>query len=535
MITDMQDRLNKLESLVKIELENKQWEKAVQIAIQIIELDSKNENSHYITGYCYKAMRRMDDAILGFKNVLRINENRYDAALELAGLYSTTRKNALAFELLNQYQAMIGNSPRHLDLAGTLFTEIGMPERAWPLFERANELQPGIPVLQANLATCAIFVGEMEVAKSTYRNLIENNPEHRKNHYHYSRLVKAQDNEHIEQMQSILNNSSGPVGRDLPLYFAIGKELEDMKCWDQCFDYYHKGCEGVSSAIDYDVQSDINVIETVVEKCDRNWLTDSDDGRLIAKQEPTPIFIVGLPRTGSTLLERIITSHSMVSSVGETLFLQMGILNLSGQKTAASITPDIIRNVADKDMHRLREKYMASVNYRLKENAFFIEKLPFNFLFLGFIAKAWPNAKIIHIHRNPMDACFSMYKQVFTWAYKFSYSLEDLAKYYIAHDSLKRHWEKVLGDRFIEISYESLVSNQEKVTREVIARLGIDFEEACLRFEENEAPSTTASSVQVRNKVHTESVEKWRYFEDQLKPLEQQLQKAGILLQGANN
>jgi len=158
----------------------------------------------------------------------------------------------------------------------------------------------------------------------------------------------------------------------------------------------------------------------------------------------------------------------------------------------------------------------------------FIDKLPFNFLFLGFIAKAWPDAKIIHLVRNPMDSCFSMYKQVFTWAYKFSYSLEGLGQYYVAYDRLRNHWRALLGNRMIEVEYEALVADQETQTRILLDKLGLEFEQACLEFDRNEAPSATASSVQVREKVHTRSVNKWTYFARHLQALREHLEGAGI-------
>jgi len=164
----------------------------------------------------------------------------------------------------------------------------------------------------------------------------------------------------------------------------------------------------------------------------------------------------------------------------------------------------------------------------LEDTPMFIDKLPYNFLYIGFIAKAFPDARIICLRRNPMDTCFSMYKQAFTWAYKFSYSLSDLGTYYIAYSRLFDHWKAMLGERLIEINYESLVTDQEQQTRGLLNKVGLDFEEACINFDENTAASMTASSVQVREKVHSRSVERWREFETQLAPLRTQLDAAGI-------
>ena len=171
---------------------------------------------------------------------------------------------------------------------------------------------------------------------------------------------------------------------------------------------------------------------------------------------------------------------------------------------------------------------MNMLDYRLGAEARFVDKLPFNVLYLGFIAKAFPDASIVLVERNPMDCCFAMYKQVFTWAYKFSYSLEGLASFYVAYHRLLAHWRRVLADRLMEIEYESLVTDQEGQTRALLEQLGLPFEEACLDFDKNRSATATASSVQVREKIHARSVGRWKNYERHLQPLKESLERAGI-------
>ena len=192
---------------------------------------------------------------------------------------------------------------------------------------------------------------------------------------------------------------------------------------------------------------------------------------------------------------------------------------------------EMIKALSMMDMEDIARGYEEAVAYRLGDEPMFIDKLPFNFMYLGFIAKAWPDAKIVNMVRNPMDSCFSMYKQVFTWAYKFSYSLDWLGQYYIAHDRLSRHWQSLLGDRMVQLQYETLVRDPENQTRLLLDRLGLDFEDACLDFYKNRTPSTTASSVQVREKVHSGSVNRWTHFATGLQPLREQLESAGIKIE----
>lgn len=520
--------LERLSTVARRAVEAMDWNALGASAGEILRRDPDSAEGHFLQGLWHKVQKRPSPAVESFQAALRIDPGRYDAAVELANLYSAQRRNAEAARLLAEYEAALSNSPIYLDLAGTVYIDIGMPARAWPLYRKANELQPGVDLFQANLATCAVFLGKIEEAAGIYRNLLRRFPEHRRNHYQLSRLGKARDFSHIDAMRRVLAKADAPEKRNIPLFFAIAKELEDLEQWDEAFEYYQRAGDAVSKVTRHDVAKDIALIDTIIEVCDEKWLADSASDSKVAESGKTPIFVVGLPRTGTTLTERILASHSQVGTVGETMFLQMALRHVAGAGGPQEIDPQVIRKASQGDIGRIANAYMDQIRYRMVDEPMFVEKLPFNFLYLGFIARGWPNARLVHVVRNPMDTCFSMFKQVFTFAYKFSYSLESLGRYYVAHDRLARHWRETLGDRLVEVVYESLVSDPQHQTRLLLERLGLDFEEACLDFDSNAAPSTTASSVQVREKVHTASVQRWRRFERQLHPLREQLEQAGI-------
>jgi len=501
------------------------WSTVHICADGILSRDAENVEGYYLLGVAEKAAEHPKKAAAAFEAVLEREPGRYDAAIELASQYSMGRRNSDVQALLEKYTGMLDNSPRYLDMAGTIYTEIGLPEKAWPLFQKACELQPEISVFQANLATCSVFLGKIEAAREAYESLLAKYPTHQRNHYQLSRLERAKDTSHIEQMQDVLDATSLPPDRNVFLYYAIGKEYEDLGEWDKAFEYYKRGGDAAYGIANYRTQDDIAIIDEVIKQCTGEWITDSTAP---AQRDKTPIFIVGLPRTGTTLTERIVASHSTVTSIGETEFIQMLIRRESGVQSEERMTPEMVAASRDKDIAVIRDGYVNQVRYRFGGEPFFIDKLPFNILYLGFIAKAWPKQPIVLLNRSPMDACFSMYKQIFTWAYKFSYDLDTLADYFIAYDRLRTHWRDVLGDQLVEVNYEDLVTDQEGQTRRLLDRLGLEFEQACLEFDKNAAPSTTASSVQVRQKVHTESVARWRRYEQQLEPLRQRLEAAGI-------
>lgn len=494
------------------------WETVKRMADQIIDDDKSSAEGLYLRGMAQKGQRQFKEARKSFQQALAADERRYDAAMEIAALFSSMRRNGEAFALLDKYEGDLQNSPRYLDHAATTFVGIGMPERALPLYEKAHELQPEIELFRANLASCMVYAGEIDRARALYEGLLANNPGHRKNHYHLSRLIKATDDSHIRHMQQLLADRSVPDNRNTPLFFALGKEYEDLGQWEESFAWYKRGNETASRQMNYQPADDLALIDRIMETCTAEWLQDSVP--VIAKEgRQTPIFITGLPRTGTTLVERILSSHSQVSSVGETMFLQMSLKANAGIARETPVGPDNIGPMASAQQSNVPDLYVEALSYRMGPEPFFIEKLPFNFLYLGLIAKYWPDAKLVVLNRNPVDACFSMYKQVFTWAYKFSYSLDFLGQYYVAHDRLLQRWRNVLGDRLIEIQYEELVDEQEVQTRSLLQKLDLAFEPACLTFEKNASHSTTASSVQVRSGISRASVDKWRNYETQLAPL----------------
>lgn len=505
-----------------------QWSTVVACSKQILDLDSDSAEGFFLAGLAAIAARNGDHAIAAFERALSRDNGRYDAAIELANLYCAARRNGQACAVLSRYEKQLGNSPRYLHMAGNVYSGIGLPERAWLLYKEADRLQPGIELFEASLATCAVFLGKTDEARRLYGKLLECNPTHQRNHYQLARLDKATDTRHIDAMLAVLEQTQQAPERNVFMYYAIGKEYEDLERWEDAFEYFERAGNAVATVARYDVNDDLRLIETVIETCSASWLAEGPADGTEDYADRTPVFVVGLPRTGTTLTERIIAAHPDVQSVGETQFMQMAVRELSGVQSTEKITPAMIEAAASLDVRLIGSAYRQMLGYRLDDSPYFVDKLPFNILYAGFIAKAFPNAKIVVVNRHPMDACFAMYKQVFTWAYKFSYTLDGLASFYPAYRRLLDHWRQVLSDRLIEIDYETLVRDPEPETRRLIDALKLRFDPACLEFEKSTAATSTASAVQVREKVHTRSVGRWRRYETQLEPLRRALADAGI-------
>jgi tetratricopeptide (TPR) repeat protein len=506
-------------------IQKKDWRMAEACARELISRQRRDPEGYFLMGLVDKAASQTARSIRNFSKAIGLDGARYDAAVELAGQYVRLKQYGDAVKLLREYDDMLQNSPRYLDMAGTLYSNIGLPERAWPLFRRAADLQPDADSIRANLAACSVHVGRIEEARDIYRALLKKFPEHQRNHYELSKLDTARDSSHVDEMKRILDSTKQPAEKNIYLYYALGKELEDLERWDEAFEYYEKAGTAAASVANYDVAKDVRLIDKVIETCTAEWIAGDESRNDMNVVDKIPVFIVGLPRTGTTLTERILSSHSHVESIGETFFMQILLKQMSGVRTPDAMNAEIVAAAATCDVFNLGRRYLDAVAYKFGDKPMFIEKFPENILYLGFIARAFPSARIIHLVRNPMDACFALYKQSF---FRYAYTLSDLGAYYLAYHDLSCHWREALGDRLIEVRYEDLVSDFDTETRQLLKALGLDFEEACLNFEQNRAASNTASSVQIRERAHTRSVNRWRRFERQLQALRNCLESGGV-------
>lgn len=500
----------------------KDWPQVGRLAAELQFQFPGQPDGPYYAALAEKAAGRSESAFANFERALSIGPSRYDIGIELAQYCLRLNRYDRARELLQQYIPLAKLSPVYLDKAAQVYFEMGMYEDAQPLYDQALKLQPDVEIVQMHKAACAVFLGQLDEARSIYHAIIAAKPDHQRAHFALSQLDRATDDTHVQQMLNVARKNASTPARNIYLYYALGKEYEDLGMWDESFGYYERAGLAVKSVSSHDVSEDVELIDSIVEACSADWLRDNANDK---ESDPTPVFVLGLPRTGTTLTERIISSHSKVDSVGETQFLQMVLRDGTRAGNGIGITVEQIRKATSRRPESIAESYMAAVQHRLKGLPFFTEKYPENFLYLGFIAKAWPNARIVQLRRHPMDACFAMFKQSY---FRFAYTLDDLAEYYLAYDRLRRHWSNVLGSRIVEVSYEKLVGDQEQETRRLLQCLGLEFEEACLNFDTNRAPAATASAVQVREKIHTRSVEKWKRFETHLAPLLERLQQGGV-------
>mgnify|MGYP001823036558 FL=1 len=268
----MNEYLQQLSAAARHAVSKKNWAMVNTCATEILAKDPASPEGHFLAGLVAKTSNRPEEAVAAFSRTLELDANRYDAAIELAYQHSAARRNGDAAALVSRYEDTLVNSPVYLNMAGSVYSQVGMPERAWAMFEKANSLQPGIDMIEANLASCGVFLGKIDEAKEIYERLLERNPTHQRNHLTYARLAKAKDRQHIERMKKILLKTNNSPDKNIFMYYAIGKELEDLEEWNEAFEYFKKAGDAVASVAQYDISADIELIDKTIEVCTTDWL-----------------------------------------------------------------------------------------------------------------------------------------------------------------------------------------------------------------------------------------------------------------------
>lgn len=390
---------------------------------------------------------------------------------------------------------------------GDRMVKAGRPEEAIDVLRDAIRLMETPAEAWNNLGNAFHALGRFDEARDAYQRCVDLKPKLCAAHRNLA-LVKTyvENDPHIAQMGTMLQQ---PMGADdhAHLSFALSKACEDIGKDSHAFDLLAHGNRLKRSKVDYSPERDRALFAKIRACFAEPPFPEAErtgDG-------PTPIFIVGMPRSGTSLVEQIVASHSKVFGCGE-----LDSMRFAVEPLIESETPLHDRAAAQ----RIRQHYLADLSRFSIAEPFAADKLPINFRWIGFMLSAFPEAKIVHTRRNPVATGFSIYKQFFPAdGLAFSWDLADIANYYALYTELMAFWHETFPGRIHDLDYEELTENQEDETRRLLAFCGFDLEPACLDFHTNRRAVLTASAMQVREKIYTGSSEAWRKYEDRLEPL----------------
>ncbi len=428
-----------------------------------------------------------------------------------------------ALEQVNLSLANNAGSPHYLTLKGVILVRMGDHKAALETLEAVLGCHPFHAPAQLHYGHTLKSAGRFKESIAAYRRAIKIRPTHGEAYWSLANLKTFRFTlDDIESMRTAITSDAGDADNQSHLAFAMGKALEDHQRFDQSFQYYCRG--NAIRAKEHHYDPGINQLNTerVIKTCTEAFYAAHSGGGCPARD---PIFIVGLPRAGSTLLEQILASHSMVEGTAELPDIIAISRKLGGRKRDSPDTeyPEILADLSPEKRHELGQSYLTSTQLQRAGKPFFVDKMPNNFLHIGLIHLILPNAKVIDARRHPMAGCFSAYKQLFAQGQSFTYTLSDLGRYYRDYLNVMEHWNKVLPGRVLRVQYEEVVASPEVQIRRLLSHCDLPFEPQCLKFYETERAVRTPSSEQVRQPIYTEALQQWRHFEAHLGPLKRAL------------
>lgn len=456
------------------------------------------------------------DAIRLLESLLESHPTEVTAKLLLTETYLNTRNYNLAAELA-------------VKISGDLdFNQIARLAR---IFHRLNNFKSQNHLLRLlrntgnrnvqldlDFAESELRLGNTSQATEIYKQIVEAHPYQQKAQFELARLEDSSTSNQIQALADLVKRMPNKEN-SVFLRYALGKRLEDSKQFDKAFNQYKQAGKQAKAISNFTLDQDLACINAIIDHWQINKSTSNP------ASGSTPIFITGLPRSGTTVIERTLSNHAMVESINETFFFSVALQEQLGSSPLPLPTTDTMIKACHSPMDEIGSRYIALTEHLRTGADYFIEKLPENFLYLGFIAKALPSAKLIHVYRNPLDSCLGLFKQPF---FRYAYTLEDLGHYYCAYHRLMQFWRSTLGNQLIEINYETFVSNPAEQAVRLQQALNLPQQIATEKIELNSSPSNSASASQVKKPIHQGSIDKWREYAEWLAPLKDFLQKQGV-------
>jgi tetratricopeptide (TPR) repeat protein len=410
----------------------------------------------------------LQEAVPLYRKAIELNSNFYDAYINLANAYG----------------------------------ELGRIDLSLKTIEKVVALEPDKYEVYYNLGHYLKISGDFDRAKNAYSKSLEINPYSAPTHHGLASLTKYSENtEHLNTLEKIAGNKLLEGDKEL-IHFALAKAYEDLGDNQKAFVEYKTANNIRNDKVGYDHNLQLKLIETIIENNDllKSISIETD----VTKTAPKPIFILGMPRSGTTLVEQIISSHSTIAPAGELQSVQL----FNGLLAEAKV------HISEMQISLFRKSYLRELDQYRNGEEFVTDKLPHNFMSIALIRCAFPESPIVHVKRDRAATCWSNYKQAFTKnSLKYSYNLENTVNFYHMYENLMDFWYDEYPDKIYTLEYEKLVNNTDHETKKLIDYIGVGWEEACLKPHLNKRNVKTASQSQVRKKIYSGSSEQWKKFE----------------------
>lgn len=492
----------------------KEDDRAIDCYQRVLEIDPKHTGALINLSKLYKDNNFFNDSKKLLQQAININPTNPAVYFNLADLY-------LKF---GHYNLAIDNYKKTMAYGMTneqVYINIGKAYEALRQYDEAQNAYKKI----ANLAgKQAVSYREQGVLQKTLGNFTEAIENLRKAMGHTESFATACFNlselrdlqqQDIDTILSTLSKNI-PVNDQVVLYYALAHYYNQNKEYESAFKYLTKGSELKRTSFNYSLKDDINEFDSIKAFFTEHTIKSMQSH---TKSNITPIFILGMPRSGTSLTEQILASHPEVYGGGELGHIKNIIDEQFRSVSNEKAYPPQLKDTPAEVMTAMGEEYLSRLLQLSDNNKFITDKLPHNFLHIGFIKTIFPDARIIHCVRDPIDTCWSIYSQLFTGFHPYSYQLDELARYYQLYLDLMQHWKTTLPDQVYDLHYEQLINNPESQIRDLLLECGLDWDPACLEFHKNKRGVATASATQIRQPIYKSAVKRWMPYQDKLKPL----------------
>jgi tetratricopeptide (TPR) repeat protein len=470
-----------------------------------------------VVGRAHLRGNALDDAEVAFRSAIRSDNRHVSAHLGLSQVLQQKNRPTMALAAAEDAARIDANSAAAHHQVGMCLAELGHPERALAAYERALAADPEFHGAFVSLGYHAMELGNSGEARRMFERAIAMQPEDFGGHLGLVRLgrVAADDPAMIALEAAATGLNKMHPKRAISLRYALAKGYEDQNRYDEAWTHYSAGAALKRAEIDYDAAQFEDRVDHIIEIMDAATIKRL---RSFAISSEVPIFILGMPRSGTTLTETILASHPKVYGGGELHDLQRLLPMESGDPEARY--PHVITRMDGNSLSQIAQKYVFDIAKLAPQSPYVTDKLPANFLYLGLIHAVMPNARIIHTMRDPIDTCVSCFTRLFDKAQLHSYDQIEMARYHNSYSRLMEHWRNVLpSGAFLDVQYETLVQDFDAQARRLVDWCKLPWDDACLEFHKTKRSVRTASVTQVREPIYTSSVLKWRAYEAYLGPM----------------
>jgi tetratricopeptide (TPR) repeat protein len=493
-----------------------EFELAISRLEELIKLKPLFAEAHNNLGSAYQALDKKDKAITYFENAIRLKPDLVEAHYNLGLILAELNKMD---EALSRFEKVISIKPDFAEVynvVGNLLNEIGRYQDAIEKYMRALEIKPDYVEVHNNLGLVYRNLGEFDKAIEQFNKALYYKPNNAKSYFDIS-IVRPEK----EQTSIIENLLAKPTITDedaMYLHYALGYNFNHIKLYSDAFMHFKKANTYIRKTIDYDIKQHSAYVDNLIETYSYDFFKQINETS--NSNSELPVFIVGMPRSGTSLVEQILSSHPEVYGAGE-----LSILNDLEERIVTHLKkpnsyPKCVSQVDDNIWSILSAEYLDRISNYSSEVTRVTDKMPDNFLRIGLIKVLFPKARIIHCQRNALDTCVSIFLNFINIkGNEYSFDLNEIGNYYLDYLKLMAHWNNLFPSGIYNVQYEELVENQSMISQQLIGFLGLEWDEKCIDYVNNDRAVTTASTIQVREPIFRKSVNRWKLYENDLESL----------------